>query len=382
LQESGENTCHHLNLVKLWNLKKPLLNSNFDSTTRQKAPFGAVALLFLLLICLFPEPFFSGNGQGRVYATSVNSSTQALPRKVTIDTYVISIGNLNEVEGTFSADFYLSFAWSGNWSLNSNNSSQPALPENFEFMNGNIDQLTQITAEQNISGSGYNYLSYRVSGTFFDTFNFSRYPLDTQKLSIEIENNNFTVATLIFVPSSQSTIDPDANVSGWIINHGSSQEYVTTHYYNTSFAYPVNGSGSQNQTYSRAIFSITVQRPLISAALELLIPIIVLTLLAMLSIKIRSERLESSTAIFVASIFTSVAFLLNFNSSVPPIGYFTLADDIIIVLFGVLLYALSIRIILHNYEPKPPKSLVAVYRASFFAIPVAVAVACLALLFL
>ena len=309
-----------------------------------------------------------------------NSSAAPPPTQVTIDIYVISIGNLDEVGGTFSADFYLSFAWSGNWTVNNDNFSQPALPANFEFMNGEVDQVTQITAEQNISGSGYNYLSYRVSGTFFNTFNFARYPLDTQKLTIAIENNNYTDSTLVFVPSSHSTVDPDANVSGWIINHESVQEYVTTHYYNTTFGYPVNGSDSQNQTYSRAVFSVTVQRPLKSAALELLTPIIVLTLLAMLSIKIRSERLESSTAIFVASIFTSVAFLLNFNSSVPPIGYFTLADNIMIVLFGVLLYALSIRIVLHNYEPNPPNSLTAIYGASFYAIPVAVAVASILLL--
>jgi len=358
--------------------KKRLLNSNLDSLRSHKAPLGA--LLFLLLICLLPVSS-TRNADLRVHSAVKNASIPPLPKQVTVDFYVISIGNLNEAEGTFAADFYLSFAWSGNWSLNSNNLSIPALPEDFEFMNGEADQLTQITAEQNISGSGYNYLSYRVSGTFFDTLNFARYPLDTQKLTIEIENSNFTVATLEFVPSAESTIDPDANISGWILNHESAQEYVTSHYYNTSFAYPANGPGSENQTYSRAIFSITVHRPVKSAALELLTPIIVLTLLAMLSIKIRSERLESSTAIIVASIFTSVAFLLNFNSSVPAIGYFTLADDIMVVLFGVLLYALSIRIILHNYEPNPPNSITAIYRASFYAIPIAVAIASILLLF-
>jgi len=350
---------------------------------RTRAPIRAVfVLLFLLLIfCLTPVSFPEIAHFGRVYAASQSSSSATPPRQVTIDIYVISIGNLNEADGTFSADFYLSFAWSGNWSGSSNNFSQPGLPANFEFMNGQANQLTQITAEQNISCSGYNYLSYRVGGTFFDTFNFARYPLDTQKLTIEVENNNFTTANLVFVPSSQSTIDPSANISGWIINHEAAQEYVTSHYYNTSFGYPVNGPDSQNQTYSRAIFSVTVHRPLKSAVLELLTPIIVLTLLAMLSIKIRSERLDTSVAIIVASIFTSVAFLLNFNSSVPAIGYFTLADDILIVLFGVLLYALSIRIVLHNYEPNPPNSLLAIYQASFYAIPAAVAVASVLLFF-
>jgi len=344
-----------------------------------RALIRALVLLLLLLICCLLPVSSLRTTHERVYAASENSSTPPLPKRVTIDVYVISIGNLNEAYGTFSASFYLSFAWQGNWSLSSNNSSEP-LPESFEFMNGVVDQLTQIASEQNISGSGYNYLSYRVSGTFFDTFNFARFPLDTQKLTIEIENNNYTVSTLVFVPSSQSTIDPNANISGWVINHETAQEYVTSHYYNSSFAYPAAGPGSQNQTFSRAIFSLTVSRPFISAILELVTPIIVLTLLAMLSIKIRSERLESSTAIIVASIFTSVAFLLNFNSSVPAIGYFTLADDIMIVLFAVLLYALSIRIVLHNYEPNPPKSIAVIYRASFYAIPVAVIVASAVLL--
>jgi hypothetical protein len=126
---------------------------------------------------------------------------------------------------------------------------------------------------------------------------------------------------------------------------------------------------------------VTVQRPPKSAVLDLLTPIIVLTLLAMLSIRIRRESLESSAVIVVAAIFASVAFLLDFSTTVPALGYFTLADDIMLVLFGVLLYALSIRILVHNHEPHLPNSIAVIYRASFFAIPVAVAVASLLLLY-
>lgn len=324
--------------------------------------------LFFLVLSLLLLLSFSAPQRSSAVTQPATSGAQ----QVTVDMYVINIGNINQQQGSYSVDMYLSFAWQGNWSIGTDNASAPAVPSHFEFTNGQISSTTLIEADHNISGTGNNYLEYRVKGTFFSPFNYERYPLDKQTLSVQMEDNFYDSSTLVYVPDTHSMLDPGVVIPGWIIQSGSTKLTVNTHDYNSTFGYPNSPSNGQYY-YSRAVFSIQISRPVTTSILQLILPTIVLVALAMMMFRINMENFESRISVGVVSIFTAVAFLLSLDSNIPPSGYFTLADEIMVIIFAITLYALSVTVWFHKYDPKNlPKYVRNFNLASFFLVPIVV----------
>ena len=299
------------------------------------------------------------------------ASAASDPRQITIDVYVINVENVDQQTGSYNVDMYLSFAWSGNWSATSNNASAPAFPSHFDLTNGQINQMSLIYSEQNVSGTGYNYLEYRIGAVIYDPFNFQRFPLDKQKLSIDIEDSFYDNTTLVYVADSNIVLDPAIKVSGWTIQRDTVQLSTSNHIYNSSFAYPGVPQNSQ-YAYSRASFSFSMARPITTSVLELALPTIVLAALAMISFRIKMDSFDSRLEVGVISIFAAVAFLVNLDSSIPA-GYFTLGDEIMLIAFAVLLYSIAITVWFHRYDPQRlPRFATQIDRASFAVIPIIV----------
>jgi len=97
------------------------------------------------------------------------------------------------------------------------------------------------------------YLEYRVRGDFIKTFDFSRYPYEAHQLTIELEHKNLNASYLSFKNDPTSNIDETVNVAGW--NIGNFETLVTEHSYG-------------DETYSRFIFSISLERPAVSAFIK------------------------------------------------------------------------------------------------------------------
>jgi len=301
-----------------------------------------------------------------------SSAAASSPRVVTVDMYIINVGNVNQQLGSYSVDMYLSFTWQGNWSATSNNASAPALPSRFEFTNGQITTMNLIEADRNISGTGYNYLDYRVKGTFYAPFNFERYPLDKQVLLVNMEDGYYNNATLVYAPSNHSMLDPAVQIPGWIIQNGSTSLSISNHLYNTTFGYP-NSLTTAQSYYSRATFSITVSRPVTTSLLQLGLPTIVLVVLSMIMFRISMENFDSRLQVGVISIFTGVAFLLSLDSNIPASGYFTLADQMMVTIFATILYSIAMTVWFHRYDPKNlPTYIRRINTASFALIPIVV----------
>ncbi|MDG6967490.1 MAG: hypothetical protein JRN23_07215 [Nitrososphaerota archaeon] len=292
------------------------------------------------------------------------------PTKVLVDIYVVNVGSIDQQKGSSPVDFYLSFAWNGSWYGPGGNSSSPALPQDFALMDGTVNQLQLISSQGDINGTGENYLSFRVGATLFDQMNFVRFPLDSQRLSIQIESNDFTNASLVYVPDTESQIGQNVSIPGWIVDGGSGLS-VENQLYRTSFGYP-GLPPAYAAYYSEAIFTINIHRPVQTAALTLVVPLVVLVALATISFRIRMDSFGPRLQLGVVSIFTAVAFLLNMNNSVPVQGYFTLGDDTLLVAFGVLIYSICVTVVLHYYDPSsPPGWAKALNRSSFVGVPLA-----------
>jgi hypothetical protein len=160
---------------------------------------------------------------------------------------------------------------------------------------------------------------------------------------------NYPIASLVYNANSTSNIDPAVSVPGWQII-GAPMANVTNHFYNTMWGLPSNLLTKGDQTYSRFVLSITIARPSGSAIFSILIPIVVILLLGILSFFIRIDIPEIWAArlgMNVVSILTAVAFHLSLTGSLPALGYFTISDYMMVVVYVALGYGLAVTVYLH-----------------------------------
>jgi hypothetical protein len=288
-----------------------------------------------MLLPGFQVAFAQSAGKGPSKAPS--------PIHVVIGVYVNDLGNFDINTGSFTGDFYLWLRWPGNYTGPRIFNQTGGFPSHFELMDGQVTKETQILAQKDISGSGYNLLQYRIQATFNVPMQLTNYPLDTQRLSIDIEDQLFDNTSLVYVPDNQSMLDPIVTVPGWTIEHSTAETTVVNHFYNSSFGYnvaPFNTSSS----FSRFEFEVTVRRPFTETVTELLLPIAIIIALAMVGFFIKYDKFEERLALLVTAVLSAVVLQVNFSASVPS-GRFTLADEMMGVVYAALFYALAISVV-------------------------------------
>jgi len=261
------------------------------------------------------------------------------PVTVTIGAYVLNVYNFNVGQGTFSADFYLWFSWQGNWS--SSASPTTPLPSDFELMNGVVTKTTLIESDQNLSGSGYNYLIYRIQASMTDAVNLQNYPFDHHDLTIEIEDQDHNEQTLVYSADPESRIDPQVKLQGWQLQTSPVNATVISQFYNTTFGDPVQ---NYTETYSRFIISLPIQRPVLSSIAETFLPILLILIVAMISFLIKPTEFGARLGLNVTTLLTAVAFQINLTAGIPQFGFLTLADRLMISLYIILTYSLFMTV--------------------------------------
>jgi hypothetical protein len=292
------------------------------------------------------------------------------PVNVTIGAYVLNIYDFNVGQGTFLADFYLWFAWQGNWS--SSTSPTTPLPSDFELMNGVVTRQTLIESDQNLSGSGYNYLIYRVQASMTDPVNLQNYPFDHHDLTIEVEDQDHDEQALIYSSDSETRIDPQLELQGWQVQTSPAIAYVTSHLYNTTFGDPVQ---NYTEAYSRFIVSVPIQRPVLSSIAETFVPILLILIVAMISFLIKPTEFGARLGLNVTTLLTAVAFQINLTSGIPQFGFLTLADRLMISLYIVLTYSLFMTVSLAAIKGERGARLVGrLNEASALVVPLAMLV--------
>lgn len=230
---------------------------------------------------------------------------------VEVGVWLVNVEKVDLAASSYKLDFYLWFRF---------NSSEISLEyvKEFEFING-------FPTKYNISQS-QGYLEYRVRGDFIKTFDFSRYPFETHKISVELEHKNRNMSYLTFSDDPSSNIDEAANVAGWEIREF--ETAVIEHSYG-------------DETYSRFVFSIVLERPGFSSFVKSVLPISVITTISLLAFFISPQNFAQRIGLGVTTLLSATAFHLSLLSGIPPTGYLTLADRMMLSIYAIFLYNLS-----------------------------------------
>jgi len=188
-------------------------------------------------------------------------------------------------------------------------------------VNGPVAEFKPI--EENETGG---YVEYRIKGDFIKTFDFTKYPFETHTLTIELEHKELDISRLRYVADQNSTIDEAANIAGWEIGGYNATEIE--HSYG-------------DETYSRFIFSIQLRRPMLSSFVKSVLPIIVITTISLLTFFVSPQNFGQRIGLGVTTLMSATAFHLSLLSGIPPIGYLTFADRMMISVYIIFLYNLS-----------------------------------------
>jgi hypothetical protein len=239
------------------------------------------------------------------------ADTSAAPVHVQVGVWLNNVEKVDTAANTYRLDFYLWFSF---------NPSQISLDEikQFEFVNG---APTKYEVDSNDS-----YLEYRVKGDFLTAFDFSRYPFDSHLLPVQLEHNNYDVSHLIYEPDPTSNKEPISNVAGWTLSNF--QTDVTEHAYS-------------DQSFSRYIFSVTIDRPFTSSFIKTVLPISVITAISMLAFFMAPQNFAMRITLAVTTLLAATTFHLSLLSGIPTAGYLTIADRMMIGVYALFLYNLA-----------------------------------------
>lgn len=265
----------------------------------------------------------------------------AEPAKVYVGVYVLNLGKFELATGAYTVDFYLSLR-----------ADQPVIMDEFEFMNGRastVDKLIDTPTEK----------FYRIQANLSQNLDLRRYPFDEHVLTIEIEDKRRTVEELVYVVDEKACgVDPAVIVVGWRLEGWEAR--VVTH------EYEVYG-----EAYSRFVFGLRIQRVTLNAVIKSFLPIACMLLVGFLSLLLTPDKVTTRLSLNISTLLGAVMFHVNLTSSIPPVGYLTLADRVMIATYVILALVLLSGVLILRWSEREDKKALAlrIYRQAMGVIP-------------
>jgi len=224
--------------------------------------------------------------------------------------------------------------------------------EEIRFVNGDIESQE---LEERKALADYNYVMYRVRGTFHFHANFHRYPFDVQELPIEVQHGFLRSDQFRIVPDQWSYQRADLPSSMWGLGeridlmdmHVTSVRHeATTHRYLTDFGDREDPLGSTTISAYRMI--IVATREVWPFLFKIVIPLLIIQMLAYLVFYIAADRIDVAVGLTVTSLLASIAFQISLSDSLPDIGYLTTADRIFHLSYFLIMMAMGQMVYAYN----------------------------------
>jgi hypothetical protein len=266
------------------------------------------------------------------------------PQVVTVGTYIQDLSNVDLKAGTFRADFYLWFVWRGE--------RDPSLT--YEFTNAIRQELSAVPTGLDDAGNpkpdeledGRRIQIFRVQGRFVEAFDVEEYPLDDQDLVISIEDAETDNSTLVYEIDPGTATRPDLSIIGW--EPQPMRNTVSPHKYVTTFGYP----GEESSVFSRADFRVPVERPGVARLVQVVFPLAVIIMVALMSLVIDPPSLEATLFLAPPALIAAVALHFTTTTGLPSEGRVLLVDRIYLLCYLVILLVIAFGVFSHRQRDR------------------------------
>ena len=262
----------------------------------------------------------------------VTAPTPSAPAEVKVGMYINDIQQIDLHEYSFVADVYL-------WFRDTDPQIVPG--STFEWMNmfAPDDHVqTDIYPEPVNQPDGTQYQVFRHQGPFAAKFSVRNYPFDAHNLTIEIEDQEFNAKRLVY-SVDQVTMNPAIELPGFLL--GQPKIEVRNRPYPTNFG---DTSMTEPETYSRAIVSIPISRPVISGITKSLLPVFIVVLVAAAALLLKPEHTEARIGLAITALLTLVALQFSAQGALPDVGYLLMLDQIYLTSYGFVLLVVALLV--------------------------------------
>jgi len=221
----------------------------------------------------------------------------------------------------WKVEFYIWFRWEAIGALEK---YEPL--KSMELMNGRIDGITS-KLEKRIDF--LNYAVARVTATVYKNWELEKFPFDTQRVEVLVEDSQFVSDALQFVPDyANSGLSGEIKLPGWQFSGFPSE--VVLKPYKSNFGDISLPTGFESN-YSRLKFGMDMTRDSPAQAFKLLGTAIIATLVAFIAFGIRATDVDPRFGLGVGALFAVIASSFIVASTVPDAGVLTIADWVHIV---------------------------------------------------
>lgn len=264
-------------------------------------------------------------------------------QQVTVGVYANNVYNLDIQNNTFYMDAYVWFRWKGD--------IDPT--ETVEFINA-VEEWgmvqTNILEEPSILEDGSKYQVMRVESRFVQPFTLTDFPLDSQQLTILLEDTTYPSDQLVYVADTQDSGYGDMlKVPGWEIQNWTIESLL--HSYGSQFG---EIGSTLAPDFSVLRYAINIERLVNFFTWKLLLPLLIVLGAHWCTFLINPAMVDIRTAMPSTALLTTVFLQQSYSSMLPEVGYLVLMDKIYVVAYLLIVTTLAHTIVtamwVHNDE--------------------------------
>lgn len=236
------------------------------------------------------------------------------PQKVRVGVFLRNVEAISLEQNAYSLSFVMWMRWSG-----------PLDPtRTFRFTNLlEAWALTSVPVyeEPLTEPDGSRYQRFSVEGRFFHKFWLGTYPLDWQKVLLEVEDTRHGRAELVYEADLEgSGVAEGLRVPGWTVAERINEVVASD--------YAGKLGRAQDASFSRFRYGVKLQRPLRLMLLTMAPPVLLVLLCCFAVFFLRAQHVEARVGTVITALLTVVFLQLAFTDDLPWLGEGVLLDQL------------------------------------------------------
>jgi hypothetical protein len=263
-------------------------------------------------------------------------TSMAQPDTVQVGAYVLSVHDINFHDKEYTARFWLWFLY-GNPKFDF--TKQLDMPTAKSF-----DQSAPI--EDSLNGKAW--VMMKMKATMKEKWNVQDFPFDQQHLSMQIENSQYDIGSLVFKPDLKgSRFSPTEAIDGWTIRDFNVSN--GTNLYETGFG---DSRPDRNpQTFSTFLVEMNLERDALGLFMKIFLGMYIAFLIAMISFAPQPWEHDARFGLPVGGLFAAVGNKYIIDSLLPESSTFSLVDTLhTLTFFAIFCILLVSAICLRLYD--------------------------------
>jgi len=317
----------------------------------------SLAVIFIIFISF---PILPSNAASNTDSSRIERGTFKPQSSISSSAQIVHVGieptevyGINLADGTWRANFYVWWRWSGDIDPSTTtyftNNADAAVSQSIKYAYTDSEGKPKPLMQSN--GEKYQYAYVRMG--FVEDYQLKRFPLDSQYLTMKIENDTYASNYLAYVFDYEHlSTEKFIPTNGWVSKGFKTAAFI--HHYTTDFGFIDEGSAFQD--YSHLTFSMEIQREKMYFYLKLFLPLVIVLTATLAALMVRQMASKTPLALASTGLLTTIFAQQNYSQDLPPQAPLVLIDKIYLAILLIVIIVF-LRVVLRTQKFKAGDSL-------------------------